>query len=168
MGLDSFLYKFLLMLHVLTVIVGFGGVFLNGVYGVEAQKRGGREGMAIAQANYRASVVFAEKFIYAVPILGILLVIVSDGVFGFEQAWISISFVLYLVGIGLVHAVLLPSERKMQELMGALADRPTGEGERPSEVDELERRGRLVAGVGTVLNILVVVLLILMIWKPGA
>ena len=45
-------------------IVGIGTVMLNGIYGAETKKRPGPGGLAIAQANYRVSMV-AENFIYA-------------------------------------------------------------------------------------------------------
>ena len=33
MGINSGIYKLVLVLHILTAIVGFGAVLLNGIYG---------------------------------------------------------------------------------------------------------------------------------------
>ena len=44
-------YDFFLLLHLVAVVVGFGGVLLNGLYGAEAKKRPGPGGLAIAEAN---------------------------------------------------------------------------------------------------------------------
>src|SRR3712207_4335303 len=113
-GLNSGIYKFVLVLHLVAVVVGFGSVMLNGVYAARAKKAGGREGVAIAEANTFVSDRVAELFIYAVPILGILLIFLSEESGGvrqweFDQKWISFSFLLYLIGIALSHAVLRPT-----------------------------------------------------------
>ena len=71
-------YKIVLVLHILAAILGFGSVMLNGVYASEVRRRPGPEGAAIADANYRVSFGVAMWFIYAVTVLGIALVGMSD------------------------------------------------------------------------------------------
>jgi uncharacterized membrane protein len=159
-------YKVVLLLHILTAIVGFGAVFLNALYGRAAERRKGAEGLAIAEATYDVSQV-AEYFIYAVPIFGILLVLMSEDKWEFSSAWISLSFLLYIAGLGLSHGALRPNVRRMNTLMRELAAGPPASGGPPPQVDELERRGRRVGLVGALLNLDVVILLYLMIWKPG-
>ena len=167
-------YRVVLLLHILTAIIGFGAVFLNALYGRAAERREGVEGLAIAEANYDVSQV-AEYFIYAVPVFGILLVLMSDTgsgkkLYEFSQAWISITFVLFIVGLGLVHGVLRPNVKKMHALMRELVTGPPasgGGGGRPPQVDEIDRRARTVGRTGAALNLLLVVILYLMIWKPG-
>jgi uncharacterized membrane protein len=162
-------YKAVLLLHILSAIIGFGAVFLNALYGRAAERRKGAEGLAIAETNYDVSQV-AGYFIYAVPIFGILLVLMSDDAIKFSQAWLSVSFVLYLVGLGLSHGALRPNVKKMHTLMRELASAgppPASDSGRPPQVDELERRARTVGIVGAVLNLDVVILLYLMIWQPG-
>jgi hypothetical protein len=85
-----------------------------------------------------------------------------------------VSFVLYIIGIGLSHGVLRPNVRQMHARLRELnaAEPPAGAagttgGGRPPQVDEIERRARTVGIVSAVLNLLVVVLLYLMIWQPG-
>ena len=109
-------YKLVLVLHILAAIVGFGGVFLNALYGQQAKARRGREGLAIAESNFLVSSV-AEFFIYGVLVFGILLVLLSDEVWTFGQFWIWASIVLYVVGLGLAHGVLRPNVRRMNLLM---------------------------------------------------
>ena len=157
MGVDGDLYNVLLLLHLVTVVVGFGGVALNGVYGVLAKRSPGPEGAAIGEANTHVTRKWAESFIYAVPVFGILLVLASDDVWGFDQLWISLSFVLYIVGLGLSHGVMRPAAKRMNAL--AREQRPD-----PAAMAALEKR---LGAVGGVLNLLVVVLIALMIWKPG-
>jgi uncharacterized membrane protein len=163
-------YNVVLLLHILTAIVGFGAVFLNALYGRAAERRKGVEGLAIAEINYDVSQM-AGYFIYAVPVFGILLVLMSDEVFEFSQAWISLSFLLYIVGLGLSHGVLRPNVKKMHALMRELTvmgPPAVGAGAgRPPQVDEIEQRGRTVGAVGAILNLLLIVILYLMVWKPG-
>jgi len=169
--INSGTYKFVLVLHILAAIVGFGGVFLNALYGQQANARRGREGLAIAQSNYLVSNV-AEFVIYAVFIFGILLVLLSDDAWTFGQFWIWSSMALFIIGLGVAHAVLRPNVRRMNFLMAQLAEMgspPVGSspGGPPPQVTELEERGQRVGLAGAFLNILVVLILFLMIWKPG-
>jgi uncharacterized membrane protein len=167
-GLNSGIYKFLLVLHLITVVVGFGSVVLNGVYGARAKKAGGREGVAIAEANTFVSDKVAELFIYAVPIFGILLIWASDGDWGFDQKWISFSFLLYLIGLGLSHGLLRPAVRRMNTLTAQLAaagPSPSAGGP-PPEVAEVEGLEKRIGAIGMALNLIVVVVIALMVWKP--
>ena len=83
-------------LHILASTVGFGGVMLAGVYGRRAAGLGGSEGLAVSQAVYDVSAKWAAPFQYLVFLTGILLVLVSDGDYKFDEEWISVSMVLYL------------------------------------------------------------------------
>src|SRR6478735_4534446 len=76
MGLNSGIYKLLLVLHIFCAIVGFGAVYLNAIYGRQIQKRQGREGLAIFEANFRVSEI-GQYFIYGVFVFGFLLVLSS-------------------------------------------------------------------------------------------
>ena len=168
-GLNSGIYKFLLVLHIIAVVVGFGGVVLNGLYGARAKRAGGREGLAISETNFWITERVAEPAIYAVPILGILLILVSDDVWEFDQKWISFSFLLYIVGIALSHAVMRPAIKRMNALQAELASAgpaPSATGGPPPQVAELESLGQRVGAVGAALNVLLVIIIALMVWKP--
>jgi uncharacterized membrane protein len=167
-GLNSGIYKFLLVLHIACVVVGFGGVALNGLYGARAKRAGGREGLAISETNFWISERVAEPAIYAVFVLGILLVLTSDEAWEFDQKWISFSMLLYIVGIALTHAVLRPAVKRMNALqaeLGATGPAP-GAGGPPPQVAQLESLGQRVGVVAAVLNVLVVIIIALMVWKP--
>jgi hypothetical protein len=165
-GINSGLYKLLLVLHILSAIVGFGTVFLNGVYGQQVKKRRGPEGLAIFEANLFVSEI-ATYFIYAVFGFGVLLVLVSDGAREFSETWIWMAMALYIVSLAIAHGLLRPSLKKMEALSRELvaAGPPSGP---PPQAVEIEKRGKVVAASGATLNLLVVVILALMIWQPGA
>ncbi len=167
MGVGTTPYKIVLVLHLIAVVVGFGTVTLNGVRGAEAKKRPGPGGLAIGESGFRLNML-AQNFIYAVPVFGIGLVVMSDGAWTFGQAWISAALGLYIVGIAVSHAVLIPSEKRMNVLAAELvATTPSSAGGPPPQVVEMEGLEKKMAAAGTFLNVLVVVFLALMVFKPG-
>jgi uncharacterized membrane protein len=168
-GIGSTGYKIVLVLHLLSVIVGFGTVVLNGIRGAEAKKRPGPGGLAIGESGYRVNKV-AEYFIYAVPVFGLGLVGMSDGGWKFSQTWVWLALLLYVIGIAVSHAVLIPSEKRMNVLAAELVAAgppPAGASGPPPQVVEMEGLEKKLAASGTFLNLLVVVVVILMVFKPG-
>lgn len=164
------LHKLLLVAHLMAAIVGFGAVYLNGIYGAEVKKRKGADGLAVLQANERVSKV-GEWIIYTVPIFGILLVVTSDKAFKFSQTWIWLALLLYLVGIGVSHGVMVPTVKKMEatmEELNAMGPPPAGAaGGPPPQVAVMEELGKRLAAGGMFLNVLLVVIVAIMVWKPG-
>lgn len=175
-AIDSDGYKIVLILHILAVVVGIGAVTLNGLYGAQAKARKGPEGLAIAEANFRVSMV-AEWIIYTIPLFGIALVFMSktngERVYDFEQTWIWLSIVLYVVALGISHGIVTPTAKKMQGLMrelNAMGPPPAGgppPGGPPPQVLQLEALGKRIGAGGAALNLLSVILIVLMVWKPG-
>src|SRR3954471_17149130 len=98
-GTNSGIYKFFFVLHILCAIVGFGGVVLNGFYAAQMQKRQDPGALAINEANQFVGRI-AEIFIYAVFVLGIVLVALSDKEWKMSQSWLGISMGLYIVALG--------------------------------------------------------------------
>jgi hypothetical protein len=175
---DGGFYKTVLVLHVLCAIVGFGAVMLNALYGNEVRKRPGPDGLAVFDANFRVSKV-ADGFIYAVFVLGILLVLLSDDAWEFDQTWVWAAMLLFLAAVALSHGVLRPTLHRMRVLMVELGSGPPpgtpdgGSGASPPagpppQALELASLGKRLGVVGPTLNLAVVVILALMIWKPGA
>jgi uncharacterized membrane protein len=149
-------YDFVLLLHIATAIVGFGGVLLNPIYGIQAKNRPGPGGLAVTEANYAANRI-AEKFIYAVPIFGFALVGMSDSAWEFSQTWIWLAIVLYVVGLGIAHSVLIPTQKRMIAMMQA----------GPPDPAAMEEQAKKLQTFGPINDVVLVIILILMIWKPG-
>jgi uncharacterized membrane protein len=186
-GVDSGAYDAVMVLHILCVIVGFGGVMLNGIYGSESKRRKGAEGLAVFEATEKVGRI-AEMFIYAVPVFGIALILMSHKQWTFSQAWVSAALAIYVVALTVVLAFHLPNLRRMGVLMrelvvmgpppsvagGAVPEEDIDAqaaakamGGPPPQVAELERRGKLAGIYGGTLNLAVVAVVILMVWKPG-
>ncbi len=124
--------------------------------------------------------------IYAIPVFGIALVFMSDDVIEFDQTWIWLSIVLYIVAMGISHGVMFPTVKKMVALMKELnamgpppgaggapggppaGGPPPGAGGPPPQVAQMEALGQRLAAGGMALNLITVVIIVLMVWKPGA
>jgi uncharacterized membrane protein len=159
-------YKIVLVLHILCAIVGFGAVFLNGIYGQQAKARKGAEGLAISQANYLVSNI-GEYFIYAVFLLGIVLVLIGDNVFDFGQTWIWLAMLLFLTSLAVSQLLLRPRVKRMQALMEEVIAGPPPTGGPPPQVAEMEAVGKQIGMISPVLHVALVAILFLMVFKPG-
>jgi uncharacterized membrane protein len=158
MGVDGDLYKLVLVLHILAAIIGFGGMFIAGFYGNEARTQPGREGLAVAQTTLRVTGRIPTVAVCAVPILGILLILMSDDTWKFSEAWVSLSFLLYIVLMGVATGLQVPTIRKMVALRA---------GADGAQSMEMQAMGRKVAAASAIVNVLWVVILFLMVFKPG-
>src|SRR5262245_49865112 len=166
----SGVYKFFLLLHILSAIIGFGGVMLNGAYAARARQKPGREGLAILEANSWITMNIAMYFIYAVFVFGFITALIGKPAVKFSQGWLSAAMALYIVGIAISHAVMFPGTKKMQKLLATLAEGPPPAGARsgpPPEVAEVHALDRRLGIFGAILSLIVVVILFLMVVKPG-
>ena len=189
MGVNSGAYDTVMVVHIMCVIIGFGGVFLNGIYGAEAKKRQGPDGLAVFEATERVGKV-AEAFILAVPVFGIALILMSHSQWKFSQVWVGAALTIYAAALTLSFGFHLPNLRRMGGLMHELVAMAQGpravaggavptEDEHasaamaasagpPPQVIELQRRGKLAGIYGGMLNLAIVAVVILMVWKPGS
>jgi uncharacterized membrane protein len=162
----SDVYDIVLVLHILCAIVGFGAVFLNGIYGQQAKARRGREGLAISQANLLVSEV-GSYFIYAVFVFGILLVLIGDNVFDFGQTWIWLSMLLFIAALVVSLGLLRPTVRRMHVLMEEMIATGPSQAGPPPQAAEMEVLGKRLGIIGPALDLTMVVILVLMVFKPG-
>jgi len=166
----SGVYKFFLLLHILSAIIGFGGVMLNGAYAAQARQRPGREGLAIFETNAWITMNIAMYFIYAVFVFGLITALIGKPAVKLSQGWLSAAMALYIVAIAISHAVMIPGTKKMQKLMATLADGPAPGASRsgpPPEVAEVHALDRRLGIFGAILSVIVIVILFLMVVKPG-
>ena len=158
MGVGEDFYNLVLVLHILAVIIGFGGMFIAGFYGTEAGKRAGPEGLAIAETTLAVTGRIPTAGVVAAPILGILLIFMSDDAWKFSQAWISLSFLLYIVLMGLATGIQVPTIRRMVAMR---------QGAQGAQSGAMQAMAKKAATVGAIVNLLWVAILFLMVFKPG-
>lgn len=153
MGLTSDAYQLVKVLHLVTVIVGFGALSLAPL----VLRRTGMAGGAVATAWLGLSKA-AEIALYAAGVFGVLLILMSEDVWQFSQAWISLAFLIYIAAIGVFHGMKLPALRK-------LASQAEGSAPSSTDVDAAEAKVALASGI---FNVLMVLAVAIMVWKPGA
>jgi len=166
MGLNSFGYNVVLLLHIVCVIVGFGGVILNGVYAAKAQQLPPEQNLAVMEVNSFVSMKVAEVFIYLVPVWGLGLVGMSDTTYTFGQTWVWLSLVVYVLSLGVSHGALMPRVKRMLETQRDMVASPPS-GPEDARIATLQAGGKQVGAMSMVLNLSLVVMIVLMIWKPG-
>jgi hypothetical protein len=167
---DSGLYKTCLILHILCAIAGFGAVMLNGVYGqqIKIRLQSGRvsEALGIYEANFFVTQI-GQYLIYGVFIFGFVTALQGDPFIKFDQTWLWLSMVIYLAAIGLSHGVMTPTVKRMGVLIGEMAAGPPPVGGPPPQAAEMAELGKKIGTIGPILDLSIVVVLFLMVWKPG-
>lgn len=145
--MDSFGYKLFLLLHILTVIVAFAPGFVWPIVSVNLKKQQKPVGPAIgALAAGNTAKVHGPALVLA-GFFGFGLIGMSDKVWEFSQSWISVAMLLWFIMMGVVFGMMLPAEKK-----AAAGD---------ASAD------KIVSMAGGILHLLLLVMLIVMIWKPG-
>ena len=141
-------YDVMLFLHIVTAFVAFAPAFVHPLLGnqtkaLDATSRGKVLGMIAGNGRriYAPALILTGLFGFAMHGM-------SDGVIEFGQTWFWLAIVVWIAMNGILHAVLLPGER-------ALAG-----GDRSAE-------GK-VSAAGMILTGLLLVMLYLMVFQPGA
>jgi len=157
-------YKVLVLLHLVCVIAGFGGLAYNGLYLLLSRRRSGAA--AVLEMNRLVSSL-AELLIYASFLFGIAAVGASRSHWKFSQAWVAAAFGLFLAIVALLHAWIRPNQHRYHSLVAKLSATPAGAAEQADLVrlEPLERR--IAVGWGA-FNVGVLVVIYLMVFKPGA
>ena len=168
---NDFWYGVVLLLHLIAVIAGLGPTFAYPIFGSVAKQRGGSEGEAISRATLDVAGRL-EFAVFAIPVFGLLLVFMSDDAISLGDGWIIAGIVLYAIALYISLGLHTPNLRRMNDLQRELvAMGPPPAGAAPSgpppQVAELEERGKRAGMYGGILHLLLLLLLIDMIWKPG-
>jgi len=110
------------------------------VVGAVALIPGGRRA-TVPQLSYAGRIVYSGGLLLA-GLFGIFLILASpNDLYAFDQTWVSLAFVVWIAMNGVFHAMIFPSRR---------------------------RGGPDRSELGlAIMDILLIVMLYLMIWKPG-
>jgi len=150
------MYELILALHIIAVVVAFGPVFSYPV-GLRAARAAGPAALA---TFHRGQVLLVRYGTFAALVVLVAGIYMALDRFSLGDPWISATFLILIVLMGLYGAILGPTERRAAELATAGAD-----GGRPSpEYDAAAKRLSLVM---TAASVLVAVAIVLMTVKPG-
>lgn len=140
-------YNIVLLLHILTALAAFAPVFIypllaNQLASLPAGERSSTWGFLMANSRR----IHAPALIIT-GLLGFALAGMSDGFYKMSQTWLVLAFLIWIAMNGILHAVLVPAER-------ALA---SGDDTAKSRIDTF----------GPIMALLLVVMLYLMVFRPG-
>jgi uncharacterized membrane protein len=152
-ALSDSLYRIMFLLHIVAVVVAFSAMVVNPFLAARSKADG--EGALTRTASYMAAngrqIHLPALILVGLFGLGMVFSSTPDGaddaLFGFDQIWVSLALLVWIVMCGLVSGMLIPAERKLAA--GDLA-----------QAKKIELGGQIV-------TVLFLVMLYLMIWKPG-
>lgn len=160
----DFLYDLLLFLHILAVVVGFGSTFALPAIQASASRLDYKDRALVGQQVAPLEWKLIQPPIIVAGVLGILLIVVSDDTWKFSDTWISIAFVLFFAGLAISNTLMRSAQQRAGELIGRLA---AGTADEHTKAD-LEDAEKKIAMFGGMLHLIFVLLLLDMVFKPGA
>lgn len=140
-------YRLVLLLHILTAMAAFAPAFAHPFLTNQSKSLGdaGHRGvMGFLVVNGRR--IYAPALIVT-GLLGFGLQGMSSGTWKFDQAWMIGALIVWLAMNGVLHALVIPNESEMAE------------GEAGAQ--------KMVDAGGALLTVLLLIMLYLMIFKPG-
>ncbi len=160
-------YHVLLLGHLLCVIGGFGTLAYNGLYLSLARRRGPASSLGALELNRLVSVP-AELLVYGAFVFGIAAVGASHSTWKFSQGWVSAAFGLFIVDVGVLHGLIKPAQRHYVSLCGRLVAAGPEVEPRTTEVATLTSLEKRISLGWGLFNLIVIVVVYLMVFRPGA
>lgn len=158
-------YDLSVFLHVTVVMVGFGAPFAEAIMFPVAMKVG------VRHLPYVHRLQLAINQWLATPALAIVLI---TGIYQtserweFDQFWISAALLIIFVIGGLLGGYFIPADRRLGPMVERdIAAAGAGELQLSDLSEEYQRQGRLEGIVGTITGVLLIIVVYLMVVKPG-
>jgi uncharacterized membrane protein len=142
------LYNVVLALHIISVVLAFAPAIAHPLTAARVKQASGETGLVEAakvMVTNTRTVYFPA--LIAIGPLGVLMVLLSDDVWEFDQAWVMASLVVWIVICGIVSAMIIPGERAVA-------------------AGDVSAEKKVNLG-GQAATIAFIVIIWLMIWKPG-
>lgn len=149
-------YQAVLVVHLASAVVGFGGSALGTVMLRRAWTDGADAAAAVRRAFEFASNRLTDMAAYLAGVAGVVAVVIDDR-WTFRQGWVTTAFILYFVWLGIAHGALRPASAKLAEAMDAGP-------ERSDDAERLRRRTELWSMAN---NLVIVAAIAVMVTKPG-
>ena len=153
-------YDWLLFLHVTGAFMALGGAVMAGIFNVTALRRGRPSEVALL---FRLTQVAAALITTGLLLtLAIGLWLVHDADYGYGETWVVLALVLWVLANAL-GGIGGSREKETRRL----AERLAAEGDAPSDELHARLRDPLSLALSWGSGVVVLVILALMIWKPG-
>jgi uncharacterized membrane protein len=154
-------YDWLLVLHVGGAFLVVGGATMAAIFNVAALRRERPSEIAALFRMAQIGVVAVMVGMTLALVFGLWLV--SDADYGWGQTWIVLALILWVAAnaLGSTGGRRDKATRELAERLGA-------EGDQPSSELRARLRDPLTLGLSWGSGVVVIAILALMIWKPGA
>lgn len=142
-------YNIILLLHIVAVIAAFAPTVVNPLLERHLARDGGAgtlQAWAAFAHDYTKKIVMGSLGLALIT--GIIMIVMSDELIEFSDMWISLSFLVWLALAGVLSAMV-------------------GKGQRLVAAGDASGRD-LLAKAGPIVVVLLLAMLYLMIFKPGA
>jgi uncharacterized membrane protein len=154
-------YDWLLVLHVTGAFMVVSGTVMAGIFNVVATRRERPSEVALLfRLTQIAAAVISTGLLLT---LAIGLWLVHDADYGYGQTWVVLALILWVV-VGALGGRGGGREKATRQL----AERLATEGDAPSDELRARLRDPVTLALSWGSGVLVIVILVLMIWKPGA
>jgi len=138
-------FDIVLLLHVAAVVVGLGAVVTSGIQAArllsvsgDGRRAQAAELPASLREYFAPGVNWVGRTLYAVPVLGFVLLGMSHGAYGVNDAWVQGGLVLWVAATVVAEWLHWPVERRIQSLLAGEPTAPT-----PSTAPTDDRRSEL-------------------------
>ncbi len=145
-AVTDFSYRLLFLLHIVSIVAAFAPAVVNPLVAARAKQDGQLRTFAGYMAANDKRVHFPALVLAG--LFGLGLVFSSDDLWKFDQAWVSLALLSWIALCGVVSGLVTPAERKVA-------------------AGDAEAEKQVVLGA-QIVTVLFLVMLYLMIWKPGA
>lgn len=136
----------MLLLHILTAVVAFAPAFIHPALAAGTKDMGDTRIPMLVKMHGALRGVYGPSLVIT-GILGFGLQGLSDGAWTFGQVWMILAIIIWLAMVGVVFGMFIPGEAKLA-------------GGDDSGMDAVGRSG-------AILSVLLLIMLFLMIFKPG-
>jgi hypothetical protein len=152
------LRSLLLWLHIALAVVGLGPTYTFPIWTAMARKAG-PENLPFTLQTVRFIITrMVIPMAVLLPFSGLALIYVGEWDL-WSQPWLWIAIVLYTVNFGINTLVSLPN---LNAILAILTSGQAGE-----RMAEIQARGKRQRALGITAGLLVLIILGLMVWKPG-
>jgi hypothetical protein len=167
---NSKTYDLVLLAHVLSAVVGTVAVVVSGGFALTLRGALTTDGPlpAAVVRYYRPGVNWVGRVLFLVPVLGVALIAMSGGQWGYADGWVATGLAVWFVVAMVAEGVLWPTERRLQQVVAAReADDPV-DGPPPVDDDPGDPAGLCLRSglAGIALGVALVGVGVLMVAKP--
>ena len=168
-------FDVVLILHVGCVLVSLASVFVTGIQAWRAREGPESPGAQSVARYFQPGINWPGRAVYLVLVLGIALVAMSDKAYSYEDPFVQIGLVLWILSAFAAELVVWPGERQIQRIVSAWpaprsvpqeTGRPQDTGRRGGVSDPLGRVASRVAVSAWAVCAVIIAAVVIMVQKP--